>query len=373
MVVYTGGKMIAVTCRTPIHIFRTIQLKMTNWCNEKVDVFVFDSFANSEKVAKRMQDTNLFENIYYIKDSEVAVKGRLSGIRSHYKNSYFKRKLEDKFYSELYVFNIYGIFTDIAFNVLKRKNANLKYHVIEDGPSIYHIKKELTKSEKYVYPLFGLKSAQNNVDYWWFSKPETMSVFGKGKKRKLPVVSREDTALVETINKVFDYRMDAQLINANVIFMEECYFVDGLMTTNADLSLFKLIKENHPDLKFVVKMHPRSKVDRFSNDFYVLPMDGIPWEVYLLNYNMTNKILISISCSTMISSTLLFGDELRSIVLFEFVKDYVIEKATGESYFTKARIKKLISQKGLYKNKKLFCIATSMKDIDEYLSTQLYY
>ena len=62
-------KMIAFFCRTPIHIFRTIQLKYEMFEKEKVDIFVFSSFSGVNNIVQRLKKISIFENVYYIDDS----------------------------------------------------------------------------------------------------------------------------------------------------------------------------------------------------------------------------------------------------------------------------------------------------------------
>ena len=54
--------MIAFFCRTPIHIFRTIQLKYEMFEKEKVDVYVFSSFNGASNIVQRLKKINIFEN-----------------------------------------------------------------------------------------------------------------------------------------------------------------------------------------------------------------------------------------------------------------------------------------------------------------------
>lgn len=42
-------------CRTPIHIFRTIQLKYEMFEKEKVDVYVFSSFNGASNIVQRLK------------------------------------------------------------------------------------------------------------------------------------------------------------------------------------------------------------------------------------------------------------------------------------------------------------------------------
>ena len=363
--------MIAVICRTPIHVFRSVQLKLTVWKETVADIFIFDTFSNSEAISRRLSELGIFGRVEHVKSQDCIVDGKFGDLRACFKKSDFAKKLGEKKYDELFVYNIFGAFTDVAYNVLKNNNSSLVYNIIEDGPTLYHIQKNVSKTARFLYPVFGLESAVNNVDFWWFSKPELMEPFGSGEKKRLPVVDRNDKKLVESVNKVFDYHIDDNLTDSDIVFMEECYYNDGLMKQSCDLELFRAIKQRFSSAKYAVKLHPRSRENRFCGDFYVLPTDGIPWEVYSLNYSMDNKILISLSCATMVSSKLLFGDETHSLLLYPIVKDSVLELQTGKSYFTDKRAKAIDGQKSLYNEPDRFVVAqdmqTAYKKIDLWL------
>ena len=175
--------------------------------------------------------------------------------------------------------------------ILKKNNIDLKYNVVEDAPTVYGIQYKENKCIKYLFKIFNLKSSIRNINCWWFSSPESMSPFRNGKKQKLPMVSRQNKKMCQTINYVFEYKEDVDLQNADVILMEECYSNDGLIK-NEDIELFKQVIDIDKKFNSVVKLHPRSKTNRFENTFNVIKSQGIPWEVYILNCPMKDKILI---------------------------------------------------------------------------------
>ena len=121
--------MIAFFCRTPIHIFRTIQLKYEMFEKEKVDVYVFSSFNGSSNIVQRLKKINIFENVYYIDDSTY-MKGRhLVDLKACVIKSEFKKILSEKKYRELFTYNIYGPFNEVGYNVLKKNNIDCKKDV----------------------------------------------------------------------------------------------------------------------------------------------------------------------------------------------------------------------------------------------------
>ena len=70
--------------------------------------------------------------------------------------------------------------------------------------------------QKYLFKIFNLKSSIRNINCWWFSSPESMSPFRNGKKQKLPMVSRQNKKMCQTINYVFEYKEDVDLQNAEL-------------------------------------------------------------------------------------------------------------------------------------------------------------
>ena len=353
--------MIAVLCRTPVHVFRTIHMKNVLWNNKDVDIYVFDSFSGAEEVVKRLKKSGLFSRVLYIEDSTFSRNGYFKYTRAVLGTTTLKTELKKRLYDELYTFNIYGIANEIAYNTLKKKNKNLIFNMVEDSPYIFPVVRKITRRNKCIFSLLGLKNAQDNVDFWWFSLPDFIKPFGKGKKKQLPPMCKTDLVFRNIINDIFCFKGNKDFEKAEIIFMEESFYNDGLMKENNDLELFKMLRDVVPDKKCIVKMHPRSKENRFKDDFYVMPSDGIPWEVYALNYSVNKKILVSIGCTTMISSKLLFDDETYSLLVYPILKDKVIDMQTGKSYFTEKWIEKLELQKSVYSDPSKYVIANDVQ------------
>lgn len=360
---------IAFLCRTPIHVFRTIQLKRQLLKREEADVYLFDTFPESGQVARRLRETGMFANVYEIAEASYLVPGKASDLRTCLKLSDFSQLLEEQDYDQLFGFNIYGAFNDLAVTRLKKHNPKLIFHMVEDGPSIYHIERRKPKTKAYLYPLLGLQDATEHIDFWWFSCPKWMEPFGTGEKRQLPTVNKKDVGLVEAVNHVFGYREVPQLKQARLLFMEECYRNDGLLPQDLDAALFDSIRRQFPEEECLVKLHPRSRENRFADTFPVMPQTAVPWEVYALNENLENKILISLSCATMISSKLLFDEEPCSLLLYPVLEQQIRDKATGRPYFTSERKQKLELQRTLYRNPQRFRIAQTQEEGQQILQS----
>ena len=366
--------MFAFFCRTPIHVFRSIQFAMQIFKDVSCDIYIFDTFPYSEKIYDRVKRNNIFSETYYIHDKEYMRKGRAEDFKTAFFTSDFKRLLAEKKYDSVFVYNVYGSFNELIYNSLRTNNKSLEFNIVEDGPSIYHIqeyKKGMT--QKILFPIGGLSPYLDNVSQWWFSMPELMTPLKNGNKKEIPKVDRKDKQFVNVINDIFDYDNNRIIRDSRVIFMEECYWSDGLLSDGSDLSLLLQLKEK-VSTDISVKLHPRTKKDRFSEYFSAVPANGIPWEVYALNIDMESKILLSLSCSTMVSTKLLYGMETYSLLLYPIVEDKVMELKGNSKYFNSDRKAKIDSQTILYTDKHKFSKAENIdmaaKTLNEWLKEE---
>ena len=338
---------------------------------ESAEVYVFDTFPNAEKIVYRLQQTGVFENVYFIKDKENFSTGKAASLKSIFKKSFLNAMLDGKVYEEVFLFNIFALSNDVAVNKIKKSNKSCIINIVEDGPSLYDVHLRDGFTQKILYPLLGIYTPSKCIDYWWFSIPERMCPPNGGKKKKIPKVDRNIPHMVDTINCTFDYKDNKILKNADILFMEECFWSDGLLKDSFDLEIFECIKNKFSSIRTCVKLHPRTKVNRFSENFDVIEANGIPWEVYALNMDMSSKIMVSLLCATMTSTKFLYGEETFSLLLYPLFVDKIFDVKTGKRHLTNDLVSQVSNQIELYDDKSKFVVADSMdeayKTIDEWL------
>ena len=86
-----------------------------------------------------------------------------------------------------------------------------------------------------------------------------------------------------------------------------------------------------------VKLHPRTKANRFSMRGYnVIGQSNIPWEIALMNNDLSDKIFLSNVSTASLSSALLFDELVSSINLFNLLPFdnslYVRQRNFKDSY-----------------------------------------
>lgn len=334
-------------CKTPMQILRAIQLTYYKENGFKDSaICIFDTFDQANSLYQRISEQKLFAEVYLFDNN--FTKGKLAYFKNYYCESKFSRFLKEHKYTSISMFNSDSYDAFVAYNWLKKKNK-VEVFYIEDAPMIYSYIVPNVKNVR-LGKVLGLSFPIFEVSRWYFSVPEEMKRTNDAPGMKLAPLDRNDADFVKLVNYIFDYTED-ELVNKTEIFiMEECFFTDKIITDNSDYALYKSIKDRFSDKQFAVKLHPRTKINRFENEFECVEKSTIPWEVYLLNKNMNNAIFISLSCGTVLSPKLLFGDEYRCMMLYRLFKDKAM-RVTGEQYYNQEWENLLNKISGLYEKK----------------------
>ena len=82
--------------------------------------------------------------------------------------------------------------------------------------------------------------------------------------------------------------------------MEEAFFDDKIPSN--DLELVLRIAEIVGKDQMIIKLHPRNKVNRFQEyGFQTMQHTQVPWEITLMDEDITDKILFTISSIALIT------------------------------------------------------------------------
>lgn len=344
-------------CKTPMQILRALQLTYYEKDFENSDICIFNTFENAEHLYKRLIKIEIFHSVYFFKNNDF-LKRNFNYLRSILCMNDFNRHIWNNTYSSITIFNsdTYDGFS--AYNILKKKT---EVWFVEDAPMIYSYQVP-SRRNVLLYKLIGLEFPILKVNRWYFSVPEKMHRTNNAQVFKLKPLNKDDKDFVSIVNKVFDYTPDDTINKTDVFIMEECFFTDGLMEKSSDYQLYKSLKDEFNSLFFTVKLHPRTKINRFKNEFNCIQKSTIPWEVFLLNEEIDNKIFLSISCTTMLSPKLLFDKEYRCILLYKFIGKSV-KRENGTPYYNQEWINLLDELSDLYSNKNNVCSPISETEL----------
>lgn len=351
----------AFICNSPMQIMRAIQLKTSvDYFEEDADIFISDIFNGAIMVADNLRKQKIFQTVILVNQRELDSKKLLT---IFYGNNYILQKFSFHSYQKLIAFNVSAKQIDILYN-LNKFNEEFEYHCVEDAPNTCLIPEYSQNRWYHPNKFVGLEQPCYHISKWWTSCPELISIpeVYHTTKEKLPTINIFDEYLVRLINETFGYIKDKDLEEADVLIMDESHYQDGLMIDNADFKLYKKIKDRYKNAKLLVKMHPRTKDNRFEAEFKILKNSYIPWEVYALNRakNKSKDLLqISICCTTMVSDKLLFDYEGTKIFMAPLFYDKIRtgnDNAPRVCLDSTARIEKI---RDTYHDKNQFIIVDS--------------
>lgn len=289
---------------------------------EDADIYIVDCFEDSKKVADRLRNEKIFQNVYFVDNVlltyPITIRKCMNIIHNR---SSIKKIMNKKAYDEIYYNNSGWLINSIFYSYAYKNNKRITNHFIEHSFYSYTQKYDnKNRWIKYLIKLFGMKCLdESKIDYMYFYHPELIQVKINSQIIQLEAIDKNQN-FIELVNRVFHYDSLAnEFADKKIIIFEQ-----GKQSYELDTSNFwnhvisKLGKKN-----IIIKPHPRQKNSSLQNlGCEICKNYSIPWEVILLNNQMDKKILISVLSSASITPKLLFNEEPTSILLYKLIENY---------------------------------------------------
>lgn len=325
-------------CNTPYQIMVAFQIK-DKICNGDVaDIIITDHMNEGKRVADNIRKCSVFNEVYYIQ-----VKNKfenfgyltkiLYSISGKLKNKYLSKFIEiNNSYSTIYISNLNAIVPYIYHKVFNNNTMNNlnkpKIYVFEDGLSTYS-----PLFEKYINSNMILKTnsilenikikirshaTYKNLAGLYLFNPELIQWKTTIPTFKIPNIDIIDNITKEYLNNIFDYQNCIDSYDTKVIFFEESYYAEGF-TVN-DLEVVEHLANKYGKDNIMIKIHPRNPINRFEKLGYKTNSDTfVPWELIALNENIEEKVLVTISSSSLINTYLILGKNANYTFLFKCI------------------------------------------------------
>ena len=311
-------KRIAMICATPYHIYNAINLKVTIYYGECIDLFIINDFEDSLKYYESIIKRKLFNNVYLIKRPKINTgwdkwKMRYSLLTDRMK--YFTKENFNEY--NLIATGVLESFSIIFMLNQKKKNPNLEFIVIEDGMGDY-VSDRRMKFDSKIYR-FRKINMSNYINKMWMYKPD-ISLYKKEYKNisTIPTPTNESIEILTEIFQITD-TITREIVSNNIIYLDQ-----PIEETNWSLSRANIIEKLVRYLKkedFVVKRHPRKQdFDYAPYKVKVLPELQVPWEV--IGAKLVNKVLITFNSSAALTPKFIYNNNNKVIFLYKyFMKD----------------------------------------------------
>lgn len=307
-----------------------IQIKKTIYPNDFADIIITDSSADYLQIANNLKGQNVFKNVF------TAVTNKKNGAKSNVfekvirainivlNNNNFPKKccnINGYDYDEFLFFNNDYFVNCLYFNI-KKNNPRLIRRRFEEGYVSYFGSPELfmSRSGHLQHRLEAMYNHTNmyEADEMFFYEPDLVLLKDNYKKITLiPKIDRNNLETVSILNSVFNYKKDNEY-DRKYIFFEQPFLQDDIKID--DLNLVLKIADKVGKENLMVKLHPRSRTDRFSK--YGIKTNKIvstPWEIVIMNNAFSDKVFLTISSGSVLSPRIIFGDTPPTYMLFNCI------------------------------------------------------
>ncbi len=362
-------------CCTPVQIMRAVYMRYAmKEFDQESDLYINPTFYNAHKIAENLEKTGLFAHVYLF---DISTMHRAVSLRLIYGNNRWAKIIRNNSYDKLIAFNLEGEIITALYH-RNRQNRDFEYHCAEDAPGLYPMYAPAVYERTNLNRILGVEQPFYGVHTWWFSQPDFMEIpdLDNPHKQILPPVNVNDRGYIELVNRVFEYQRNFQLEKADILIMEESFYTDNRMIDNFDFKLYQNIQNEFKDKNILVKLHPRTKENRFKDGFEIMENTWVPWEMHLLNSANNNNsfpIQLGIICSTLVSDKFMFDLENQKVILAPLFYDYIKCRSDGNPIIEPLLIHKYETLKSTYKDpEKIVIIYDKLKLLENVRSLLSY-
>lgn len=316
-------------CNNPYQIIVSLLIaKKLHNSNDFEDIMITDNFLHSKKIYINIKETSFFNKTFFVNINAIlfpkTIKNRCQKIARVIKTDSFLKNIEgDKFdhlsYDEIF-YNNDDLFLYNLVLCCFRNNSKIKIFRFEEGYSSYLTPFCSPRAQK----IFNLKNKHSTfielLCGMYFFYPDKPLFKTKVELKKINgSVDSDFKHMIKTIFQIPNLKYD---LDGKWIIFEESFYQD--YGYNADIEFYKEIIENLGAKNIVVKLHPRSKTNRFCNmGVQIMINDGIPWEAIVLSNDFKNIKLLTLASGSVINSRLMLGDCTESYLLYKCIKPSV--------------------------------------------------
>lgn len=310
---------ILVICNTPFQFVTIAHVLSLYYKGYEVDIVISDQFRDSHVVVENAKKGQLFRHVYYIRNAAHKRGNNLyrfcDNIRRMIVSIYYAFAIGNTHYDDVLFCNI-QMFTKVLISIIRKRNCNSKIHIVEEGLGTYSKLYGDSDAENSMYRKYiDHEGIMAKLSTLYLFHPQFLEWnFPPEKICKLPLLNKKNDAFLNTLNTLFDYKNCTDVYDRKFIFFEESYYVEGEPVP--DVEIVEQIAHRVGKENMMIKVHPRNPINRFAQLGYKTNVDSfVPWELVVLNQDMSNKVFITIASGAAINPYLYMGLYIKSYSL----------------------------------------------------------
>lgn len=310
-------------CATTFQLFNTLNLVINGGFQGDVIDVMIDNASPLEQYIPALEQLGFFR--------EVLQYDYLS-LQQEWKNMNFAQRMKasqkpldlvkydwgERTYTDIYVANAWAAHKLIYYSLVQSK-IYPKIHLYEDGTVSYAMRPfDNYETEGIDHDFFKGYGYKKKIVELLIYQPDLFTGKILCPVNQLPRICRESEEIQKVYRTVYGYE---ELPKEKYIFFEEASIQDQYPCN--DFELFEMVAKEVGKENIIVKRHPRNRVDRFSAAGYrVMENQTIPWEVCLLQNDVSDKVLVTITSGATMTPQLIFEEAADGIHLAKMLQGF---------------------------------------------------
>lgn len=354
---------IVFACDTPLQILNAINLKESYYSGCEGDIFIYDQFRGAERVADRLKESNIFENVFVVrkyKDYSIHFRKLVTLKRMLFPYTTLKKYIREdcQFQKRNYECVVFSFITTFSLTVFGMTNR-AQFVLLEDGIGTYvgNILNDYTSR------LF--KKIIAHTVYKKIEHPEKIAVYSKELYQgNVPVLelNREFAGSVrDKIQYVYEYSKNDMYTKKKVVYLTQPI----CETKGYDTFNYGCIKNTLEKYKcsLLLRVHPREQEENYEN-FEIDSINNL-WELECIQQITDDNILIGVFSTTQIMPKILTNKEPYLLFLYKLV----YKEESNKNWKDWEKLIDLFRK--MYKDSKKILVPKSINEFEKILSENL--
>ena len=308
-------------CPTLLHLFNCIVLEHSFQDHENADIWLSDATDFSEKV-EPLRRCGLFREVHFL-----AIQPPLEALKAmpekNAKQDIMKRPLSyftevaqlledpERVYDTVYT-NQDSYFSKAVYYCMVEKGQLPVIHFVSEGTASYAIDLSNTAKDWMPHEYYGEAAYVKRLGELWSYIPELYSGGVETLvQKRLPSTVMTDDNLRGILRSVYG---EIPAFSQKVVLFEGAFMGDSILTN--EMNLFLTVAEKVGKENVIVKRHPRNPFDRWTPmGFAVMENFTVPWEIMLMDMDVSDKLLVSVASFTCLSPMEMYHKQTNAILL----------------------------------------------------------
>ncbi len=309
-------KKYVIFANTLFNVIIAVQIRKGLFPDEEFDIVLSNQTSGLDRVYENGYLENVFDHIYFAKMERHTRMQRMVSLIDPgvmYKSLLGINEIPQ--YTDIFMWNPDRVFYSYYMHANKH-HFDYKLHVYGEGVCGWF--KE-SPDEHACYTLYSREFLNrylrrkynfmrvNDMDYDYYTFKPNWAVFDRKKEViEIPSVDINDET-TDLFNKIFDYPADLK-IDEPVVFLATAWNEEDT-EENARIFINHLIEQVGRD-NFIIKRHPRDQHLSMYEELGVkLVKDVFTWDLYCLNNNIDDKILVAYPSASIMVPCAVYGNK----------------------------------------------------------------